>query len=135
MEDDSSASEAVQNLNGHSVKGRPIKVEKSESKGPRKPSQKLFIGNVAEGTTNEELKGVFEQFAEVLEADVIKNYGFVHIDANAGRQKVNEIIRELNGYSLNGSNIRVQMSTSGGRKPGGMGGGDQGYRWVQDLFW
>jgi len=128
MEDDSSASEAVQNLNGHSVKGRPIKVEKSESKGPRKPSQKLFIGNVAEGTTNEELKGVFEQFAEVLEADVIKNYGFVHIDANAGRQKVNEIIRELNGYSLNGSNIRVQMSTSGGRKPGGMGGGDQGYR-------
>ena len=71
---------------------------------------------------------LFDQFAEVLEADVIKNYGFVHIDANAGRQKVNEIIRELNGYSLNGSNIRVQMSTSGGRKPGGMGGGDQGYR-------
>merc|ERR1711976_831879 len=128
MDDESAASEAVRNLNGHSVKGRPLKAEKSESKGPRKPSQKLFIGNISEGTTNQELKGVFEQFAEVLEADVIKNYGFVHIDANAGRQKVNEIIRELNGYSLNGSNIRVQMSTSGGRKPGGMGGGDQGYR-------
>ena len=68
--------------------------------GPRKPSQKLFIGNIAEGTTNEELKAVFESFAGVLEADVIKNYGFVHIDANAGRQKVNEIIRELNGYVI-----------------------------------
>merc|ERR1711936_1276687 len=90
MEEESAATEAVNNLNGHSVKGRPIKVEKSESKGPRKPSQKLFIGNIAEGTTNEELKSVFERFAGVLEADVIKNYGFVHIDANAGRQKVNE---------------------------------------------
>ena len=127
MDDESCATEAVRNLNGHSVKGRPIKVEKSESKGPRKPSQKLFIGNIAEGTTNEELKGVFERFAEVLEADVIKNYGFVHIDANAGRQKVNEIIRELNGFNLNGSNIRVQMSTSGVRQKPGMGG-DQCYR-------
>ena len=43
---------------------------------------------------------MFESFAGVLEADVIKNYGFVHIDANAGRQKVNEIIRELNGYVI-----------------------------------
>ena len=102
MDEESAATEAVNNLNGHSVKGRPIKVEKSESKGPRKPSQKLFIGNIAEGTTNEELKSVFERFAGVLEADVIKNFGFVHIDANAGRQKVNEIIRELNGYNLNG---------------------------------
>ena len=113
MEDESAATAAVKALNGHSIKGRAIKVEKSESKGPRKPSQKLFIGNIAEGTTNDELKAVCEQFADVLEADVIKNYGFVHIDANAGKQKIQEIIRELNGYNLNGSEIRVQMSTSG----------------------
>ena len=62
----------------------------------------IQVKRIAEGTTNEELKSVFERFAGVLEADVIKNYGFVHIDANAGRQKVNEIIRELNGYNLNG---------------------------------
>merc|ERR1712018_1099357 len=134
MEEESAATEAVTNLNGHSVKGRPIKVEKSESKGPRKPSQKLFIGNIAEGTTNEELKSVFERFAGVLEADVIKNYGFVHIDANAGRQKVNEIIRELNGYNLNGNSIRVQMSTSGVRQRPGMGG-DQCYRCGREGHW
>ena len=29
------------------------KVEKSESKGPKKPTQKLFIGNVADGTTDQ----------------------------------------------------------------------------------
>ena len=134
MDNESSANDAVSNLNGHSVKGRPIKVEKSESKGPRKPSQKLFIGNITEGTTNEELKTVFERFATVLEADVIKNYGFVHIDANAGRQKVNEIIRELNGHNLNGSNIRVQMSTSGVRQKPGMGG-DHCFRCGREGHW
>jgi hypothetical protein len=56
MDDDKSAFAAVQSLNGTVVKGRNIKVEKSESRGPRKPSQKLFVGNIAEGTTNEELK-------------------------------------------------------------------------------
>ena len=101
--------------------------------GPRKPSQKLFIGNIAEGTTNEQLKSVFERFAGVIEADVIKNYGFVHIDANAGRQKVNEIIRELNGYNLNGNSIRVQMSTSGVRQRPGMGG-DQCYRYSDPRY-
>lgn len=77
---------------------------------------------------------MFERFAGVLEADVIKNYGFVHIDANAGRQKVNEIIRELNGYNLNGNSIRVQMSTSGVRQRPGMGG-DQCYRCGREGHW
>ena len=33
-----------------------------------------------------------------------------------GWQKVNALVRELNGYNLNGSNIRVQMSTLGVRQ-------------------
>ena len=52
---------------------------------------------------------------------------FVHIDADAGKNKINEILRELNGYNLNGSQIRVQQSTSGVRQKPGMGG-DQCYR-------
>ena len=60
MDDEPSASAAVQNLNGTSVKGRSIKVEKSESKGPRKPSQKLFVGNLAEGNIT------IEDFAEII---------------------------------------------------------------------
>jgi RNA-binding protein 4 len=64
----------------------------------------------------------------VIEADVIKNFGFVHIDADAGRNKVNEILKELNGYELNGNQIRVQLSTSGVRQKPGMGG-DQCFRY------
>jgi RNA-binding protein 4 len=54
-------------------------------------------------------------------------FSFVHIDADACKNKVNEILRELNGYNLNGSQIRVQQSTSGVRQKPGMGG-DQCYR-------
>ena len=45
MEEESAATEAVNNLNGHSIKGRPIKVKKSESKYPRKPSAKPGFSN------------------------------------------------------------------------------------------
>ena len=110
MESERSAMSALDSLNGTVVKGRNIKVEKSESRGPKRPSQKLFIGNLAEGTTPDQLRQLFEEFTPVLEADVIKNYGFVHIDADSGRSKINEILKELNGYSLNGSSIRVQVT-------------------------
>ena len=52
MDSESAADEAVRNINGTNVKGRSIKVEKSESKGPRKPSKKLFVGNLAEGISS-----------------------------------------------------------------------------------
>lgn len=134
MEDESAASEAVKRLNGSGLKGRSIRVEKSESKGPRKPSQKLFVGNLSEGTSSEDLKELFEMYAPVVEADVIKNFGFVHIDADAGKSKVNEILRVLNGHNLKGSQIRVQLSTSGVRHKPGMGG-DQCYRCGRDGHW
>ena len=59
------------------------------------------------------LQDLFNRFAPVIESDIIKNFGFVPIDADAGRGKIDEILRELNGYDLNGNQIRVQKSTSG----------------------
>ena len=97
MEDESAVNAAIQELHGSVLNGRTIKVEKGENKAPRRPSQKLFVGNIREGTTNQELREVFERFCPVLEADVIKNFGFVHIDAEEGRAKIEEIINELNG--------------------------------------
>jgi len=137
MDDEEAGLRAISELNGYEIAGRKMKVEKSESKGPRKPSQKLFVGNVADGTTNQQLRELFETYSSVIEADVIqdKNYGFVHISADVGRGKVNQIIRELNGFELNGNRIRVQLSTSGVRQKPGMGGGDQCYRCGRDGHW
>merc|ERR1719412_2057440 len=104
-----------------------MKVEKSESKGPKKPTQKLFIGNVADGTTDQQLRELFEPYGEVVEADVMtnKNFGFVHIDSSIGRSEINRILKEMNGHELNGNAIRVQLST-GGDGGGGYGGGGYG---------
>jgi hypothetical protein len=68
-----------------------FQVEKSESKGPRKPSHKLFVGNIGVGTSATELKALVEKYIPVLEADVIKNYGFVHIDVESSRQRIDEV--------------------------------------------
>ena len=41
MENDSQGNAAIENLNGHWIKGRSIRVETGEHKGPRKFSEKL----------------------------------------------------------------------------------------------
>lgn len=48
-------------------------------RGPphRVPTVKVFVGNIAEGTQNEELRQLFEDFGEVVEADVLGGFGFV----------------------------------------------------------
>ena len=42
MDEDSAAHSALTALSGRNIKGRIIKVEKSESKGKKRPSQKNF---------------------------------------------------------------------------------------------
>ena len=63
-----------------------MKVEKSEAKERGRNTAKLFCGNVADGTTSQQLRSLFETHCVVVEADVIneKNYGFIHVDANMG---------------------------------------------------
>ena len=131
MDTESAANFALRELNGYNVKGRNIRVEKSESKGRRKHTHKIFVGNLGEGTTKNDLRTLFESHCEVVEADVIKNFGFVHVEGTA---KIGQLIRDLNGVELNGSAIRVQQSTSGVRHKPGMGG-DQCYRCGADGHW
>ena len=129
------AKAAIKALNGYDVKGRKMKVEISTGLGREdrrsKTTQKLFIGNVADGTTDQELRDLFEPHCPVVEADVIdgKNFGFVHVDlapdnpmSHAGREKVEELIGRVHDTELNGNKLRVQASDGGGRGGGGGGG-------------
>jgi len=132
MDSDAAATAAIQELNGQDMKGRNMKVELSENKsGKQKNTQKLFVGNIADGTTSQELRSLFEAYGEVVEADVIsdKNYGFVHVNAGMGRSKIQKVISDLNGYELNGHKLRVQISTSGVRQQAGMGGDSECFRY------
>jgi RNA-binding protein 4 len=72
---------------------------------------------LTEKTKSPEVRALFEKYGTILECDIIRNYGFIHIES--GDAQVNEIIRDLNGKVIDGNSITVQVSTSRVRqKPG-----------------
>ncbi|UYV65590.1 hypothetical protein LAZ67_3004789 [Cordylochernes scorpioides] len=68
---------------------------------------KIFVGSLADGVTNEDVKPLFEKYGKVVECDVLGKYGFVHMERSEDAEKA---IAELSGYSLKGQAIRVMQS-------------------------
>ncbi|XP_039997382.1 RNA-binding protein 4.1-like [Xiphias gladius] len=68
---------------------------------------KIFIGNLACNTTAEELRELFEKYGKVTECDIVKNYGFVHMN---NMSEAEEAIRNLHQYQLHGWRMNVEMS-------------------------
>lgn len=78
---------------------------------------KIFLGNLSSDTSSDAIRPLFEKYGEVVECDVLKNFGFVHM---TDKNDANEAIAQLDGYNVDGKNIRVELST--GKKGGGGGG-------------
>jgi cold-inducible RNA-binding protein len=98
-------------------------------------SKKLYVGNLAFQTTEDELNGIFSQFGAVESVTIItdrdtgrsKGFGFVVMeDADADKA-----IEQLNGSQLGGRNLTVNEArpmvkrefNDRGRGRGGGGGG------------
>ena len=118
FQNENDSKEAIANLNGYIINGNPIKVETAKSRrAANSNTTKIFVGNLTEKTRSPEVRILFEKFGSVLECDVIRNYGFVHLDCQD--TNVNDAIRELNGMVIDGQALKVQVSTSRVRqKPG-----------------
>jgi cold-inducible RNA-binding protein len=94
-------------------------------------SNKLFVGGLSWNTTDEGLREAFSRFGEIIEAKVIsdretgrsRGFGFVTLADSAAAQNA---IREMDGSSLDGRNIRVNEAQDNGRGGGGGGGGRGG---------
>jgi cold-inducible RNA-binding protein len=75
-------------------------------------SKKLFVGGLSWDTRSEELRQAFEGFCSVLEAKVIsdretgrsRGFGFVTLSDDTD---VQETIRNMDGFFLDGRNLRV----------------------------
>jgi RNA recognition motif-containing protein len=93
-------------------------------------TKKLYVGNLAYSTTQEQIRELFAQAGEIAEVTLItdrdtgrpKGFGFVEMATEEGAQ---EAIKRFNGYSLdnralNVSEARPREERSGG---GGFGGG------------
>jgi cold-inducible RNA-binding protein len=102
-------------------------------------SKKLYVGNLAFQTTEDELNGIFSQFGAVESVTIItdrdtgrsKGFGFVVME----EADADKAIEQLNGSQLGGRNLTVNEArpmvkrefSDRGRGRGGGGGGRKRY--------
>jgi RNA recognition motif-containing protein len=85
----------------------------------------IYVGNLAYGVTEEDLKTAFSAFGDVAKVNLImdrttgqsKGFGFVDMPKNS---EADTAIKALNGTVLQGRPIKVNQSEP--RKEGGGGG-------------
>ncbi len=91
-------------------------------------SNKLYVGNLAFSTTEDELRNVFEQHGKVESVNVImdrdtgrsRGFGFVEMDDASAADAA---MRALDGSDLGGRNLKVNEAQDKERGGGGRGGG------------
>nr|ACH48189.1 alternative splicing factor SRp20/9G8 [Cyriopagopus schmidti] len=88
----------------------------------------IFVGGLNDSIDKEDLEREFSKFGKLNHVWVARNppgFAFIEFDDD---EDANEAIREMNGATINGSEIRVDMSRNnrGGRRGGFRGGRDGG---------
>ncbi|RKP35971.1 hypothetical protein BJ085DRAFT_11931, partial [Dimargaris cristalligena] len=87
-------------------------------------SCRLFVGSLSWNTTQDHLYELFGQFGEVTQATVVQDretqrsrgFGFV---TYATHEAALEAIEKLNGYELDGRQIKVDFAAEQGVRTGG----------------
>lgn len=133
MENEADGREAIQSLNGQILNGQAMKCEAAKSrKAPQTPTTKIFVGNLTDNTKAPQIRELFKKFGTVVECDIVRNYGFVHLESSGD---VNDAIKDLNGTMVDGQPMKVQISTSRVRQRPGMGDPEQCYRCGRGGHW
>ena len=94
-------------------------------------SKKLYVGNLAFGTTSDDLMGLFGQYGAVTSAQVVtdrdtgRSRGFAFVEMSSGGD---EAIQALNMREFQGRNLTVNEAKPREERPraGGGGGGSRG---------
>eukprot|EP01062_Namystynia_karyoxenos_P011215 TRINITY_DN13_c0_g1_i2.p2 TRINITY_DN13_c0_g1~~TRINITY_DN13_c0_g1_i2.p2 ORF type:complete len:642 (+),score=257.72 TRINITY_DN13_c0_g1_i2:100-1926(+) len=107
------AERALETLNYHPIKGRPVRIMWSQ----RDPSVRksgagnIFIKNLDKSIDNKALFDTFSAFGNILSCKVVtdrdgtsRGFGFVHFETDAA---ASEAIERVNGMLLNGSKVFV----------------------------
>ena len=92
----------------------------------------IYIGNLSNNTTDEQLRQAFESYGEVSKVNIIKDKytgearGFAFVEMS-DQNKAKAAITGLNGQELNGRTLNVNearpRTDSGNRGGGNRGGG------------
>jgi RNA recognition motif-containing protein len=94
-------------------------------------SSKLFVGNLSFNTTENDLQDAFSAHGTVLETNLMmdrmtgkpRGFGFVTMSSQEEAQKA---IDALNGSTLDGRNLTVNIARPREERVGGGGGGGGG---------
>jgi len=95
-------------------------------------TKRLYVGNLAWETTDETLNQAFAQAGTVTSATIItdrdtgraRGFGFVEMSTE---EEAQQAINSMDGFDLDGRNIRVSEARE--RTPRGGGGGGGGGSW------
>src|SRR5512145_1597347 len=93
---------------------------------------KLFVGNLSFNTTENDLQDAFAAHGTVVEANLMmdrmsgrpRGFGFVTMSTPEEAQRA---IEAMNGASLDGRNLTVNIARPKEDRPPGGGGGGGGY--------
>lgn len=96
------------------------------------PQTKLYVGNLPEDTDKDELHSLFTKYGNVVEFDILKDYGFVHYEIES---EAKAAAAGLDGNDYHGTNIKVEVSRSKVRQKAGMGGKGECYRCGGEGHW
>ncbi|KAJ0564053.1 putative RNA recognition motif domain, nucleotide-binding alpha-beta plait domain superfamily [Helianthus annuus] len=115
------AEKAVDTFNGYDLSGRLLTVNKAAPRGSQPErrvvasSFKIYVGNLAWQVDNGQLEQAFSEHGKVVDARVIydretgrsRGFGFVTM---ASETEMNDAIAALDGQSLDGRAIRVNVA-------------------------
>ena len=73
------------------------------------PPIKIYVGNIPTSARNSELKELFEKFGKVIECDILKDFGFVHME---DKNDAKAAIAGLHDTLWKGCRVRVELSTT-----------------------
>jgi len=97
--------------------GAPPQQQQMQALAANKQKNDIFVGNLAFGTTEEQLHQAFSEIGRVLnvrlvtDAETGKSRGFSFIEFE-DPQAALSAIRNMNDYELNGRRLRVNFSSS-----------------------
>lgn len=85
--------------------------------GSSGPPCRLFVGGLSWDTTADELRKVFEDVGEVVDATIVtdrdtgdsRGFGFVTM---ADRRAATKAVKQLSGFEVDGRPLRIDMATS-----------------------
>ncbi|XP_014671291.1 PREDICTED: RNA-binding protein 4.1-like isoform X2 [Priapulus caudatus] len=92
---------------------------------------KLFVGHLP-NCKQLDLLALFEKYGKVVECDIIKDYGFVHMDS---LDDAKTAIAALHESNFMGSHISVEISKSSVRREPGMGNQTSCYKCGMEGHW